>query len=207
MMQLNALFLVLISVTIPMALRASFGPLPFYVAFVATEAFKVIINLNQIKMINFLSRRSKWSTFGQSHQDDQLLIKIIKMISFWSITSRWSKWSNIYWLHQDHKLLINQIKMINFWSKVTHSLYAAFANFSAALQLLFILDFRLVLMSIFNLHLFIIASTIPFIIKFSTAMSAALKTRGWYSAPTYLHLFSSSSSMWESMCWSVSSKK
>ena len=59
MMQLNALFLVLISVTIPMALRALFGPLPFYVAFVATEAFKVIINLNQIKMINFLSRRSK----------------------------------------------------------------------------------------------------------------------------------------------------
>ena len=56
MMQLNALFLVLISVTIPMALRASFGPLPFSVAFVATEAFKVIINLNQIKMINFLSR-------------------------------------------------------------------------------------------------------------------------------------------------------
>ena len=56
MMQLNALFLVLISVTIPMALRASFGPLPFYVAFVATEAFKVIIILNQIKMINFLSR-------------------------------------------------------------------------------------------------------------------------------------------------------
>ena len=56
MMQLNALFLVLISVTIPMALRALFGPLPFSVAFVATEAFKVIINLNQIKMINFLSR-------------------------------------------------------------------------------------------------------------------------------------------------------
>ena len=53
MMQLNALFLVLISVTIPMALRALFGPLPFYVAFVATEAFKVIINLIQIKMINF----------------------------------------------------------------------------------------------------------------------------------------------------------
>ena len=48
MMQLNALFLVLISVTIPMALRAFFGPLPFYVAFVATEAFKVIINLIQI---------------------------------------------------------------------------------------------------------------------------------------------------------------
>ena len=62
--------------------------------------------------------------------------------------------------------------------QVTHSIYAAFANFSAALQLLFILDFRLVLMSIFTLHLFIIASMIPFIIKFSTAMSAALKTRG-----------------------------
>ena len=75
MMQLNALFLVLISVTIPMALRALFGPLPFYVAFVATEAFKVIINLNQIKMINFLSKWSKLSTSDQSHQDDQLLSK------------------------------------------------------------------------------------------------------------------------------------
>ena len=92
MMQLNALFLVLISLTIPMALRALFGPLPFYVTFVATEATKVII------IISFI-----------------------------------------------------QIKVINFLSKVTHTLYAAFANFSAALQLLFVLDFRLVVMSIFRL--------------------------------------------------------
>ena len=55
MMQLNALFLVLISLTIPMASRALFGPLPFYVTFVATEATKVIIIISfiQIKVINF----------------------------------------------------------------------------------------------------------------------------------------------------------
>ena len=42
-MQLNALFLVVLSVTIPMAARSLFGPMPFPAAFLATEAFKVII--------------------------------------------------------------------------------------------------------------------------------------------------------------------
>ena len=42
-MQLNALFLVVLSVTMPMAARSLFGPMPFPAAFLATEAFKVII--------------------------------------------------------------------------------------------------------------------------------------------------------------------
>ena len=42
-MHLNALFLVVLSVTIPMAARSFFGPMPFPAAFLATEAFKVII--------------------------------------------------------------------------------------------------------------------------------------------------------------------
>ena len=41
-MQLNALFLTLLSMTIPMAMRALYGPLPFYAAFLAIEAFKVV---------------------------------------------------------------------------------------------------------------------------------------------------------------------
>ena len=50
-MQLNALFLALLSVTTPLALRALFGPFPFSVAFVAVEAFKVI---NIIMAIHFI---------------------------------------------------------------------------------------------------------------------------------------------------------
>ena len=34
---------------------------------------------------------------------------------------------------------------VNLIVQVTHSIYAAFANFSAALQLLFILNFRLII--------------------------------------------------------------
>ena len=46
-LQLNALFLTLLSMTIPMATRALCGPLPFYAAFLAIEAFKVIKISNQ----------------------------------------------------------------------------------------------------------------------------------------------------------------
>ena len=46
-MQLNALFLTLLSMTIPLATRALYGPLPFYAAFLAIEAFKVIKISNQ----------------------------------------------------------------------------------------------------------------------------------------------------------------
>ena len=40
--QLNTAFLLLLSITIPMSLRAFFGPLPFSVAFLLIEAFKVL---------------------------------------------------------------------------------------------------------------------------------------------------------------------
>ena len=46
-MQLNALFLTLLSMTIPLATRALYGPLPFYAAFLAIEAFKVVEISNQ----------------------------------------------------------------------------------------------------------------------------------------------------------------
>ena len=46
-MQLNALFLTLLSMTIPLATRALYGPLPFYAAFLAIEAFKVVDISNQ----------------------------------------------------------------------------------------------------------------------------------------------------------------
>ena len=46
-MQLNALFLTLLSMTIPLATRALYGPLPFYAAFLAIEAFKVVKISNQ----------------------------------------------------------------------------------------------------------------------------------------------------------------
>ena len=46
-MQLNALFLTLLSMTIPLATRALYGPLPFYAAFMAIEAFKVVEISNQ----------------------------------------------------------------------------------------------------------------------------------------------------------------
>ena len=61
---------------------------------------------------------------------------------------------------------------------MAHTLYAAFANFSAALQLLFVLDFRLIVMLllIHDFRSIIITSMIPF--KFSTALSVALRTQG-----------------------------
>ena len=80
--------------TAPMAARASFGPVHFAVAFLATEAFKVNI-------IRIITRSSQFSI-------------ITKDIIF-------------NYIH--HK-------------KVTTTVYFAFGNFSAALQLLFILDFR-----------------------------------------------------------------
>ena len=46
--QLNAKYLVLLSVAIPLATRAIIGPLTFYPTFVATEAFKVTRTLQQI---------------------------------------------------------------------------------------------------------------------------------------------------------------
>ena len=84
--------------TTPMALRALYGPLPFYLVFLAIEAFKVIINVKTINVIWF--------------------IKVSKVISVFKI-----------------------IFQVTFF-QVTCSVFTAFANFSAALQLLFILDFR-----------------------------------------------------------------
>ena len=51
--QLNAKYLVLLSVAIPMATRAIIGPLTFYPTFVATEAFKVTRNIQQIIAIAY----------------------------------------------------------------------------------------------------------------------------------------------------------
>ena len=53
-LQLNALFLTLLSVTTPLALRALLGPLPFSVAFIAIEAFKVISIIEAIHFIRFI---------------------------------------------------------------------------------------------------------------------------------------------------------
>ena len=53
-LQLNALFLTLLSVTTPLALRALLGPLPFPVAFIAIEAFKVISIIKSIHFIRFI---------------------------------------------------------------------------------------------------------------------------------------------------------
>ena len=50
-LQLNTLFLMLLSVTITMAMRALYGPLPFSVVFVGIETFKVI---NIIKANHFI---------------------------------------------------------------------------------------------------------------------------------------------------------
>ena len=51
--QLNAKYLVLLSVAIPMATRAIIGPLTFYPTFVATEAFKVARIIQQIVAIAY----------------------------------------------------------------------------------------------------------------------------------------------------------
>ena len=51
--QLNAKYLVLLSVAIPLATRAIIGPLTFYPTFVATEAFKVTRTIQQIVAIAF----------------------------------------------------------------------------------------------------------------------------------------------------------
>ena len=53
-LQLNTLFLALLSVTTPMALRALFGPLPFSVAFLGIEAFKVFNIIKAIISIRFI---------------------------------------------------------------------------------------------------------------------------------------------------------
>ena len=51
--QLNAKYLVLLSVAIPMATRAIIGPLTFYPTFVATESFKVTRAIQQIIAIAY----------------------------------------------------------------------------------------------------------------------------------------------------------
>ena len=53
-LQLNALFLMLLSATTPMSLRALSGPLPFSVAFVAIEAFKVFKIIKATHFIWFI---------------------------------------------------------------------------------------------------------------------------------------------------------
>ena len=61
-MQLNALFLTLLSMTIPLATRALYGPLPFYAAFLAIEAFKVVTISNQHHCL------SSWKSVSSHHR-------------------------------------------------------------------------------------------------------------------------------------------
>ena len=72
-LQLNALFLALLSMTTPMALRALYGPLPFYLVFLAIVAFKVIINVKTINVIWFIKVSKVISVF-----------KIIFQVTFFS---------------------------------------------------------------------------------------------------------------------------
>ena len=49
--------------TTPMALRTLYGPLPFYLVFLAIEAFKVVINVKTINVIWFIKVSKVISVF------------------------------------------------------------------------------------------------------------------------------------------------
>ena len=84
------------------------------------------------------SFRSLTSNFGRSDPPMQEMINKVDMIDMRKMVDMIDMidvGKIVDWLNEKVNLIV----------QVTHSIYAAFANFSAALQLLFILNFRLII--------------------------------------------------------------
>ena len=75
---------------------------------------------------SILGEGSLTCNFGRTYPPLQEMINIVDTIDMRNMVD---------WLDEKVNLIV----------QVTHSIYAAFANFSAALQLLFILNFRLII--------------------------------------------------------------